>query len=64
VTSSLLFTTSSSGEKQRKSYKMGPGFGSQKLQPKPEVSDEGWYRRRKLKYFEMPNVAVILIYAW
>ncbi|XP_021932903.1 DNA-dependent protein kinase catalytic subunit-like isoform X3 [Zootermopsis nevadensis] len=38
--SSLLFTTSSSGEKQRKSYKMGPGFGSHKLKLEPEVSDE------------------------
>jgi len=39
--SSLLFTTGSSGAKQRKSYKMGPGFGSNRLQPKPEASDEG-----------------------
>lgn len=49
--SSLLFTTSSSGEKQRKSYKMGPGFGSHKLKLEPEVSDEGWYRKKKIKCF-------------
>jgi hypothetical protein len=41
LSSSLLFTTGSSVETQRKSYKMGPGFGSKKLQPTPEVSDEG-----------------------
>ncbi|PNF15874.1 hypothetical protein B7P43_G07978, partial [Cryptotermes secundus] len=40
LSSSLLFTTGSSFENQRKSYKMGPGFGSSKLQPIPEVSDE------------------------
>jgi hypothetical protein len=41
LSSSLLFTTGSSVENQRQSFKMGPGFGSNKLQPQPEVSDEG-----------------------
>jgi len=41
ASSSLLFPVGSSGEKQRKSYKMGPGFGSNRLQPKPEALDEG-----------------------
>lgn len=55
TSSSLLFTIGSSGEKQRKSYKMGPGFGSNRLQPKLEASDEGKYRKGKSEISDISN---------